>query len=253
MKSLWQDPAIQKTWAVSPTYQLQMTQMDYLIGRLDHVIQPGFQPTPEDILHCRQRTTGAIQCDLVKNNHLFQLIDVGGQKPERAKWQAIISDGNGVSGIIYFASLDEFNMQSSEEKDKTKMQIAIETWANIFSLSIVRTLPVLLVFNKIDLFEQKISGTFQCFTKQFPDFPGPETREGALNYIKNLFFTILPSDVDRSTIRTEIVSVLNPEISIPIFEQFFQFVLENGANRKYKKGGQRGEKSNRGDSWSFSI
>lgn len=52
-------------------------------------------------------------------------------------WFQIINDG--CNAVIFFVSLEEFNVQSTEDAGKTKLQEAFETWKStsflIFSFS----------------------------------------------------------------------------------------------------------------------
>jgi len=84
-KALWNDPAIQHTWRESSSFQLQVSNMDYLMANIDRFSDVQYIPTNEDILLARLRTTGVSITTLQKEKHKWQLIDVGGQSPERKK------------------------------------------------------------------------------------------------------------------------------------------------------------------------
>eukprot|EP01126_Amoeba_proteus_P001513 TRINITY_DN1044_c0_g1_i1.p2 TRINITY_DN1044_c0_g1~~TRINITY_DN1044_c0_g1_i1.p2 ORF type:complete len:362 (-),score=64.55 TRINITY_DN1044_c0_g1_i1:177-1262(-) len=248
MKSLWQDPAIQKTWAVSPYCQLQMSQMDYFVARMEEVIKPGFLPTPEDMVRCRQRTTGIVDNVFVRNNHLFRLLDLGGQKSERSKWISIMTEQE-VNAIIFFVSLEEFNFQSTEEKNKTNLEVAIQTWSEIVSYFRSKRFPILLAFNKLDLFERRISTSFLSFSKQFRDYTGPETQDGALNFMKQLFLDVLPDDMDRSLIMTDYFSVSSLEQGAvsTVIDNFFKKVVDLGGSDSMRRSKNIGNRSARGN------
>jgi len=102
VRVLWQDPSIQRTWKAAPGFQLQMNHMDYLMENLDRISTPDYLPTNEDVLRARQRTTGEQTTSFVIDKAGWDLIDVGGQKPERAKWEAIITTKESVNAIIFF-------------------------------------------------------------------------------------------------------------------------------------------------------
>lgn len=65
---------------------------------------------------------------------------MGGQKPERAKWDRALELGvNGKPwaslqlshdrlGIFFFCSVEEFDIDSAEEKGKTKLEISFQIW-----------------------------------------------------------------------------------------------------------------------------
>jgi len=104
LRALWDDPAIQKAWERSPEFQLQTSMLDYLMENLDRFTSDGFRPTNEDILRARQRTTGAMETVFEIEKIAWKLLDCGGQKPERAKWENILTE-NRVDAIIFFSLL----------------------------------------------------------------------------------------------------------------------------------------------------
>jgi len=160
VEALWQDTAIQQTWERAPQFQMQMSNLEYLMQHINRIGDPAYVPNKDDILQARQRTTGQQITMFNKDKYTWELIDVGGQKPERAKWETIIQQGQ-LNAVIYFAGLDEFNMQSAEEMGKTKMKVALEVFCEVLA-SIERYQVCLLLFlNKLDLFEKKNRKQFQ--------------------------------------------------------------------------------------------
>ena len=59
-------------------------------------------------------------------------MDVGGQSPERKKWDPLLDEP--FQAVIFFAGMDEYNMISTEEKDKTKMETAMEVFRTVRSV-----------------------------------------------------------------------------------------------------------------------
>jgi len=175
IKQLWTDAAIQRTWKAAPGFQLQMVHFDYFMENLDRISKPDYVPSHEDMLRSRQRTTGEQQISFVIEKTGWELIDVGGQRPERAKWEAIISSKESVTGIIYFAALDEFNMVSTEDSSKTKMDISLEVFTELLSSQTLQDRPyitILLFLNKIDLLETKLQNEDDSakFKEIFPEW-----------------------------------------------------------------------------------
>eukprot|EP01129_Flabellula_baltica_P014714 TRINITY_DN712_c0_g1_i2.p1 TRINITY_DN712_c0_g1~~TRINITY_DN712_c0_g1_i2.p1 ORF type:complete len:221 (-),score=46.13 TRINITY_DN712_c0_g1_i2:92-754(-) len=133
---------------------------------LDH----DYIPSDEDVLYSRQRTTGAYSMKFMNDNKFFEFIDIGGQAPERRKWLRVLDFG--VNGILYFAALDEFNIKSSEDPNKTKMEISMDIFKQIINDKDTYGSNIVLVLNKFDLFEIKIRSQrgFESFLKHFPEF-----------------------------------------------------------------------------------
>jgi len=100
---------------------------------------------------------------------------VGGQKPERHKWEAIIESKESVSGVIFFAALDEYNMISTEETGKTKMDISLQVFRDLLLSKSLQDRPfitILLFLNKIDLLESKLKSEDDNnkFKELFPNY-----------------------------------------------------------------------------------
>jgi len=181
LRILWRDPAIQRTWNLSTSFQLQMVHLDYLMDNIDRIAQPDYIPIHDDMLRARQRTTGDTLISFKIDHNVWEMIDVGGQKPERVKWEKIITSTD-INAIIFFAALDEFNMISIEESNKTKMEISLQTFNEILSSESIRSRPqitLLLFLNKTDLLKIKLNNqeNRQQFKEIFPEFKGNESDE----------------------------------------------------------------------------
>jgi len=86
------------------------------------------------------------------------------------KWVNIVEQG--VTCIIFFAALDEYNMESSEQPEKTKMEVSMSVFNDIINDDENFRCCKILFLNKIDLFKEKIKskkGRTE-FEEKFPDF-----------------------------------------------------------------------------------
>jgi len=190
VKHLWEDKAIQLAWDNCRNYQIQVSQFDYLMTNLDRISESNYVPNDEDIVRSRQRTTGAYTTRFQSNKYLWEIVDVGGQSPERTKWQSIVQEG--FTTIIFFAALDEYNMESNEKPNMTKMEVSMEVFENIMHDSKNFFCCNVLFLNKIDLFKEKILSKRgeKEFNEKFPDFE---------DYLKNDF----QSDIEQTQISVD--------------------------------------------------
>jgi len=187
VKSIWDDPAVKDVWESSNKYQVQVSQMDYLMENIDRYVSTDFIPNDEDILRSRQRTSGAHSTRFNIDDYMWEIVDVGGQLPERAKWSRVLTSG--VHAIIFFASLDEYNMESTEEVGKTKMEISLDVFHQVMLDEQTEDTSRLLFLNKSDLFKVKITSKqgFIEFNEKFPDFK---------NYFETGYFSEL-GDIEK--------------------------------------------------------
>jgi len=220
IKHLWKDPAIQSTWKAAPGFQLQMVHFDYFMEHLDRISKDEYVPTNEDMLRSRQRTTGEQMISFVIEKTGWDLIDVGGQKPERVKWEAIISSKDSVNGIIYFAALDEFNMLSAEDMTKTKMDISLQVFTELMNSEVIQERPfitILLFLNKIDLLESKLQNEEdrEQFKTIFPNFT--EGTLSACECVKERFISAFPPDTLK--IHVHFICALDTNLMAEVFTE----------------------------------
>jgi len=155
IKTLWGDKSVVKVWNDNKN-SMHNAHLDYYLSHIDRISSEEYDPTNEDIVRCRQYTIGASTTTFYYQKYWWKLIDVGGQTPERAKWTAIVSENN-ISGLLYFVALDEFDVESPEEKGKTKLELSLKIWGEVCGGGDFGDGQCnLLFFNKIDVFQEAI-------------------------------------------------------------------------------------------------
>jgi len=169
--ALWEDPGIQNVWSLCRNYQIQVSQLDYFMENIERLTAADYVPNNEDIVRGRQRTAGAYTTRFNNSKSNWEIIDVGGQTPERKKWLHIVQQG--FTSIIFFAALDEYNMESSEEPGKTKMEVSMKVFSEVVADEDNFRCCNILFLNKCDLFKEKICSEngYTEFEEKFPDFP----------------------------------------------------------------------------------
>jgi len=201
IKSLWVDNGIKEVWLQCSSFQIQMTQYDYYMEHIDRIALPEFIPNQDDILRARQRTTGAYTTTFIVDKYRWHLIDVGGQVPERQKWEQIMADG--IQSMLFFSPLDDYNVMSSEETDQTKLQISFSVFQKVVKSASKYKSAITVFFNKTDLFEKKIENKTQwkAFKSTFPDYKGEQNQKEAATYIKDYFFDSVKQYTDSGEVR----------------------------------------------------
>jgi len=193
LKELWSDPTVQNV-IQNHNEMLTVTHFAYFWQHLDRIIQADYMPTDEDILRARMRTAGANSCAVYIDKNYFEFFDVGGQKPERAKWEGVLQEHN-FAALIYFVAADEFDVDDEEKDfDRTKMEISRFIFSEIVNSNIVHEdVPVILFLNREDLFIQRLADPagFRAFQETFPEYEGPNDKQKALEYIRNFFLAVV--------------------------------------------------------------
>jgi len=191
LHALWNDPAI-KTVIESHTELLTVTHFGYFWEHINRVILPDFSPNDEDIIRARVRTAGANSSSIFIDRRYFEFYDVGGQKPERAKWQVVLSE-NKFTTIIYFVAADEFDVENEDQDtNRTKMEISRFIFSELVNSQMVdENCPIVLFLNRTDLFEIRMNDPegFQSFQDTFPDYFGGKDYEKGLEHLLELFLS----------------------------------------------------------------
>nr|ANX14409.1 Gnao [Penaeus vannamei] len=138
MKRLWADTGVQECFGRSNEYQLNDS-AKYFLDDLDRLGAKDYQPTEQDILRTRVKTTGIVEVHFSFKNLNFKLFDVGGQRSERKKWIHCFED---VTAIIFCVAMSEYDQVLHEDETTNRMQESLKLFDSIC--------------NKKDLFEEKI-------------------------------------------------------------------------------------------------
>jgi GTPase SAR1 family protein len=111
------------------------------------------------------------------------ICDVGGQKPERRKWD-VIATTHKPTALLFFTSLVDFDIPLITEEGKTRMDESLEVWGEILNKEEFENATIILFLNKYDLFEDKIERVKLSDT--FQDYKGTDL-QAATDFIKGIF------------------------------------------------------------------
>mmetsp|Transcript_29150 Transcript_29150/g.45089 ORF Transcript_29150/g.45089 Transcript_29150/m.45089 type:complete len:366 (-) Transcript_29150:92-1189(-) len=180
---LWAIPAVQK-YLVENKSQLQIFDTaDFFFEEASRVLDKSFVPTDTDILCCRVRTTGILEYFFnIERGLRIQLIDVGGQRSERRKW---IHCFEGVSSVVFFASLSEYDQSLFEDQRQNRMRESLQLFRDACGSSWFNDSTMILFLNKIDLFKKKIQTV--DLNVCFKSYTDGCNYEKALNFISARF------------------------------------------------------------------
>lgn len=180
---LWSSGRIQATWEKRSKFQIQDS-ASHFFDRIDNITAPNYEPTTDDCLLARIRTTGIVEQAFSVKGNQFQVFDVGGQRNERKKW---IHCFEHVTGVIFLASLSAYDQTLYEDDQTNRMKEALDLFKQICNSRWFKETAMILFLNKKDLFKSKIQGT--PLSVCFPDCgKGVEHDElEAREYIKKQF------------------------------------------------------------------
>lgn len=216
VQSIWEDTDIITVGSKLPKKSEYSESLNYVLKNLKRISSNDWEPTNEDILHVRQRTTGIVETKFDAGKYNWSLIDVGGQKVERRKW---IHSQQNVNAMIYFASLDEYDVQN-EEIGKSGIEESLEVWKETVNSELFeRNFPVILFLNKRDLLDNKLKKT--PLKKVYKNYKG-KTPENAVEFIRNMF--VESANIQKERIYTHATCAIDTNQMGVVFNSVMDFI-----------------------------
>ncbi|KAG7230510.1 hypothetical protein INR49_024619 [Caranx melampygus] len=159
-----------------------LTAMKRLPGQSRPDRAADYQPTEQDILRTRVKTTGIVETHFTFKNLHFRLFDVGGQRSERKKWIHCFED---VTAIIFCVALSGYDQVLHEDETTNRMHESLMLFDSICNNKFFIDTSIILFLNKKDLFAEKIKKS--PLTICFPEYTGANTYDDATAYIQVQF------------------------------------------------------------------
>uniref|UniRef100_A0A803KJN9 G protein subunit alpha o1 n=1 Tax=Xenopus tropicalis TaxID=8364 RepID=A0A803KJN9_XENTR len=181
MMRLWADSGIQECFNRSREYQLNDS-AKYYLDSLDRIGAADYQPTEQDILRTRVKTTGIVETHFTFKNLHFRLFDVGGQRSERKKWIHCFED---VTAIIFCVALSGYDQVLHEDETTNRMHESLKLFDSICNNKWFTDTSIILFLNKKDIFQEKIKSS--PLTICFPDYTGPNSFTEAVAHIQHQY------------------------------------------------------------------
>uniref|UniRef100_A0A2I3SFV8 Guanine nucleotide-binding protein subunit alpha n=1 Tax=Pan troglodytes TaxID=9598 RepID=A0A2I3SFV8_PANTR len=97
------------------------------------------------------------------------MFDVGGQRSERRKW---IHCFENVTSIMFLVALSEYDQVLVESDNENRMEESKALFSTIITYPWFQNSSVILLLNKKDLPEEKI--TYSHLVDYFPEYDGPQ-------------------------------------------------------------------------------
>ena len=168
VKQLWSNEVIQKAYKRRNEFQLADS-MAYFMKDVERICATEYEPTEQDVLRCRVKTTGVSKIEFTFKKVQFRMFDVGGQRSERKKW---IHCFDNVTAILFVVSIAEYDQVLEEDKNVNRMQESMQLFEDIANNQYFKRKSFIVFFNKKDLFEQKVRE--KSIKEFFPNYNGDD-------------------------------------------------------------------------------
>ncbi|KAI8927424.1 guanine nucleotide binding protein, alpha subunit [Entophlyctis helioformis] len=147
IESIWSDAHIKEAVLTATPSELSMQDTgDYFLSQAATFANDQYIPTNQDILNIRVPTTQITETVFNISGKPFHFYDCGGQQKYRKGWTPMLI----------------------EDPTVNRMTDAITLFGQICNHPLLKSIPVTLFMNKMDLFEKKIA--MSDIGKHFPDY-----------------------------------------------------------------------------------
>eukprot|EP01128_Nolandella_sp_AFSM9_P004414 TRINITY_DN1977_c0_g2_i1.p1 TRINITY_DN1977_c0_g2~~TRINITY_DN1977_c0_g2_i1.p1 ORF type:complete len:349 (+),score=94.60 TRINITY_DN1977_c0_g2_i1:156-1202(+) len=186
---LWGDKGFKKVWAARDTIpKFSIMHLEYLVEHIERISTDDEEPTTEDVLLARKRTTGTNEIEFEFKGKDFRFVDVGGQRSERRHWDQIIDKPD---AVVFFASLIDWNLPTVGNAEITKLQESASIWEEVIQMEVFSASFFILMLNKVDLFKEKILRI--PLKDTFTNYEGDaEDPDAAADFIRDYFLARFP-------------------------------------------------------------
>jgi GTPase SAR1 family protein len=220
ISKIWADPGIKQTFAKKSTFQLVDT-ADYFLDKVKNIAEDSYVPSYADVLRCRVRTTGIVENRFEISNHKFLLVDVGGQRNERKKW---IHCFEGVTAVIFVASLSEFDQCLFEDNKTSRVVESLNLFAEVLGMKWFTNCPIIFFLNKKDIFAEKLT---RVSLKQFlPDYTGDNSFQSGVDFIQTKFMEKAQDPKRKQMIYPHVTCATDTDNVHTVFEDVKEILIQ---------------------------
>ena len=132
-----------------------------------HLIFQDYLPTKQDVLNARKATKGVVEHEFDIDKVPFKMVDVGGQRSQRAKWFQCFDK---VTAILFLVSSSAFDQVLMEDRMTNRLVESCDIFETIVNNRFFMNVSVILFLNKTDLLKEKVKYT--SIKDFFPNFEG---------------------------------------------------------------------------------
>ncbi|KAJ5069287.1 g protein alpha i subunit [Anaeramoeba ignava] len=221
---LWEDKSIKITFENRSLFQIP-DQASYFFDNVKRVSSDDFVPNDEDIINCRIPTTGVSKINFEIEGRPWEVVDVGGQRSERRKW---IHQFDNVTIVIFVVASNEYDQRLTEEVQVNRMHEAVSLFNKTVNNSYFREKNILILFNKCDLFEEKIQKV--DLNVCFPEYNGGLNYENGINFLKKKFVDLGTNS--KRSIFSHVTCAIQTEKIKAVVDVVNSTILENTLKKK---------------------
>lgn len=154
VQRLWCDPGIQGAFANALDFSLPASAPFFFnYAALQAISKQHYEPPVEHILRVQTPKYGVMTTQICVDDVDYSFHDTSAQRNKRGKWLHLFDR---VSAVIFVVAVDQYDEPCATSKTIDGVSASLELFDEICSCSHLERTPILLVLNKVDVFEEKI-------------------------------------------------------------------------------------------------
>jgi GTPase SAR1 family protein len=165
---LWDNLAIQEAYSRCDFGFYFQEEAKFYIESMERSSVPEFQPTFDDILRLRIRTTGIVERNVSFKNVDISLWDVGGSRGERKK---MIYMFEGADVVVIVLAVNDFDRCMWEDGTTSRFEDSGMFCSEMLDSKWFKKAQIILVLNRIDLLQEKLKRV--KVSSFYPEYQGP--------------------------------------------------------------------------------
>jgi hypothetical protein len=228
------------------SFQCEKIESDERIMSMVSILcQEGYTVSDDDILFFRRTTSGKSKVITYNHGNLIDLSfqDFGGQRLERHSWKDVKKPW----GVVFIVAIDCYNrideasgLNALGEKCKksngkiSALQDGIDCCKAIAEQCIETNVPMILLLNKVDLFEKKVAK--DDLGRYFPAYKGGIDVGQAKKFVKNLFLKKVKESYRESKLfHTHFISMVDGNAVEKILQSVQRLVMEQNLMESFRE------------------
>lgn len=200
-----------------------MNNYEYLIKNVNRFSRTDFYPNELDIINCFCPSNSIFSIKFTLDNCITaELFDVAGTKSCRDQWDSVMD----ADIFVFVTALSDFDMVLKEDKTIDRMDDSFELFRMISNAE----KPILLVLNKVDIFEMKLKEFPEKFLKTYSNFNGDiNDVYDCIDHVKKRFLdqVKLGRNFKKNWIETIETIAIKKESAIQLFQIIANRILNN--------------------------
>ena len=194
IRRLWMDNGVQAAFKERNNFQLPSS-AGYFFDRLKEIAAEDYEPSIDDVLRSRVRTSGIVESDYIIDGVDSECTTSVVERNERKKW---IHCFENVTAVIFVAAISEYDEVLFEDTSQNRIVEAINLFEEISNSRWFSNSSIILFLNKVDLFKEKICRKKIEDTDIFSDCTAKHDYNAGIEYMQQKFLSVAPAHMQKN-------------------------------------------------------